>query len=76
MEGRIKHANSQGYGFISTEMRVDFYFHHTQYKGDWKKLLQKHVSGEMLIVEFENDPNAPSGPRALNVILKGSVGNG
>lgn len=73
MEGRIKHVNSQGYGFISTEMRIDFYFHHTQYHGDWKQLLQKQVSGKMVVVEFDNDSEAPQGPRALNVRIKESL---
>lgn len=70
MLGRIKTCNSQGFGFIETDKKIDFYFHHTEYKGDWKILLKKYVSDESIIVEFDNDPNGPSGPRAKNVRIK------
>lgn len=74
LEGRIKGANSQGYGFIETKERIDFFFHHTQFLGDWKQLLKRYVSGELIIVQFENDDAAPSGPRALKVQYKDSLG--
>jgi len=67
MEGRIKAVNSHGYGFIETDKNIDFFFHHSQYQGDWKILLKRFISDEQLIVSFENDADAPSGPRALNV---------
>ena len=75
MQGRVKHCNSKGYGFIETDQMIDFYFHHTEYKGDWKVLLRKYVAEEVINVEFENDTNAPSGPRALNVRIKDILKN-
>lgn len=70
MEGRIKNVVSAGYGFIETRKHIDFFFHHSQFKGNWKDLLKKFVCGEVIVVEFENDPAAPEGPRALNVNIK------
>lgn len=69
MTGRIKNVNSQGYGFIETKDKIDFFFHFTEYQGDWKQLLKMYVSQEKLPVEFDNDPDAPQGPRALRVKL-------
>jgi len=66
MEGRIKYANSKGFGFIETEKQIDFYFHHTQFKGDWKAMLGKFVKGEQIIVKFDLDMSAEE-PRALDV---------
>lgn len=68
--GRLKNANSRGFGFIETEKKIDFFFHHSQYKGEWKDLLQKHVSGYVIVLEFENDLEANDGPRAINVRIK------
>lgn len=73
MTGRVKRCNSKGYGFIETDDDIDFYFHYTQYKGDWKILLKKYVSDEVITVEFDNDPEAPSGPRAKNIRLVENV---
>lgn len=70
MEGKLKHANSKGYGFIETAAKIDYYFHHTAYQGDWKVLLKHFVSDEAVILEFDNDSEAPSGPRAKNVRMK------
>lgn len=67
LTGRIKNMNSKGFGFIETDKQIDFFFHHSQYQGDWKRLLQKFVTGEQIMVTFENDKDAPEGPRALNV---------
>lgn len=72
-EGRVKHCNSQGYGFISTTKRIDFYFHCTKYKGDWKELLRRFASDEIILVEFENDLDATAGPRAKNVRIKTTI---
>ena len=68
--GRIKNINSRGFGFIETENQIDFFFHHTSYKGDWKHLLQKYVSNKIIIVHFQNDPDAPHGPRAIEVEIE------
>ena len=67
MIGKIKTCNSKGFGFIETDKNIDFYFHHTEFKGDWKILLKRYVSDETITVEFDNDPMGPSGPRAKNV---------
>lgn len=75
-EGRVKNVNSKGFGFIETDKQIDFFFHFTQYKDDWKKLLKMFVCGDEILVEFDNDPDAPEGPRALNVRLKKSNING
>lgn len=72
-EGRVKCCNSRGYGFIETDQKIDFYFHSTQFKGDWKDLLKRFVCNEIIIVEFDNDKNAPEGPRALNVSIKDAI---
>lgn len=72
MEGKLKKCTSKGFGFIESN-DVDFFFHHTAYKGDWKELLQKFVSlgmDQSISLEFDNDPTAPSGPRAINVRIK------
>jgi cold shock CspA family protein len=73
MEGRVKNVVSAGYGFIDTKKHIDFFFHHTEFKGDWKNLLKKFVCGDIIIVEFDNDPDARQGPKALNVRIKDSL---
>lgn len=73
MEGRIKRVLSKGYGFIETDAGIDFYFHHTAYKGNYKDLLKRFVSDEIIIVSFDNDPTGPDGPRAVNVEIKQSL---
>lgn len=69
MIGRIKNVNSRGYGFIETDRMVDFYFHHTQFDGNWKMLLSRYINGEVTNVVFDSDVTATDGPRALNVKL-------
>jgi cold shock CspA family protein len=71
IEGRVKFANSRGFGFIETNKNIDFYFHHTQYKDDWKRLLVMLLKQEQILVEFEMDESATDGPRAKNVKLRG-----
>lgn len=66
MEGIVKTANSKGFGFIDFK-GIDFFFHHSQFRSSWKELLKRIVSGEEVLVKFDNDTNAPDGPRALNV---------
>jgi hypothetical protein len=73
MEGRIKTANSRGFGFIESTENIDFYFHHTEFKtrdgkaANWKEMLVRYVRKDIICVEFENDPTAKEAPRALNV---------
>lgn len=73
LEGQVKHCNSKGFGFIGTKQQIDFYFHHTAFQDNWKELLRKFVSGEIVIVEFENDPTGTEGPKAKNVKIKDSI---
>lgn len=71
VEGTLKKVNSKGFGFIERE-EIDYFFHHTSFKGDWDRLLQRFVSrgpDEIIKVKFDNDPTGPSGPRAVNVEL-------
>jgi cold shock CspA family protein len=71
MIGKVKMVTSKGWGFIESN-EIDFFFHHSNVTGDFKVLLKDHVSNPPVTVEFDNDPNAPSGPKAINVrIVKG-----
>lgn len=72
-EGRVKHCNSRGFGFIETKKQIDFYFHQSVYNGNWKELLRRFVADEIIIVEFNNDPSATEGPKAMNVSFKESL---
>jgi cold shock CspA family protein len=69
MKGTIYSVNSKGYGFIHTSLNIDFFFHHSAYKSNWKDLLKRFINKEPLECFFDNDPSAPDGPRALNVVL-------
>lgn len=76
MKGKVKKVNSRGFGFIETELEIDFFFHYTQFHGDWKQLLQKYVNGEVIQVEFDNNPDSTDGPQAVNVrLVNGNGGN-
>ena len=66
MEGKVKLANSQGFGFIETDMGIDFFFHHTKFQGNWKELLGCMVKGKVVNVTFDVDDTAVE-PRAINV---------
>lgn len=71
MKGRIKVVNSQGYGFITDIRKIDYFFHVTQFKGNWKSLLARYVSDVVtpIDVEFDVDITAEKAPRAINVSL-------
>lgn len=77
MQGKVKFANSRGFGFIETSINIDFYFHHTQYEnGDsdsWKKLLSMYIKGQNILVDFYVDDTALNGPRAINVKYKNTT---
>lgn len=73
LEGRITHVNSNGFGFIQTDRKIDFFFHHTQFRGNWKILLRRFVNDEIVIVQFISDPEATEGPRAIDVVFKDSL---
>jgi cold shock CspA family protein len=65
--GRVKIVTSRGFGFIETRIQIDFFFHYTQWDGNWKDLLLRYVNGEKIYVEFENNRESKSGPQALRV---------
>ena len=69
MEGKIKMIASRGFGFIETKDKIDFFFHHSAFDGDWKKLVAQYVNNKNsgISVEFDTDETATSGPRAINV---------
>lgn len=70
LEGRVKYCNSAGFGFIETKEKIDFYFHYTVFLDNWKVLLRRFVSREIIIVEFKNDLSATEGPKAKDVKFK------
>lgn len=70
MEGRVKTVNSRGFGFITDERDIDFYFHHTVFEDKWKVLLAHFVAGRVVVVNFEIDKSANDAPRAMNVRIK------
>lgn len=71
MQGKIKAVTSKGFGFIETDKHIDYFFHHSQFAGDWKKLVLLMSKSEDIKVDcqFESDPTAIDGPRAINVKL-------
>jgi hypothetical protein len=72
MDGYVKTVKSAGYGFISTAKGIDFYFHSTGFKGEWKKLLAEFVSSppdRKIGVRFNVDKTATEAPRAIDVEL-------
>lgn len=74
MEGKVKTVTSRGFGFITTADQIDWFFHYTQFHGNWRQLIQKFVNSvdnnESIYVTFDNDKTASDGPRAVNVKLK------
>jgi cold shock CspA family protein len=71
MTGKVKAANSRGFGFIETSSGIDFFFHYSELRGiTWKQLLTKFVNNEEIFVEFDNNPVAKNGPQALNVRIR------
>lgn len=70
-EGKIKMIASRGFGFIETKEKIDFFFHHSAFNGDWKELVAQYVNNKNsgIPVTFDNDETAKSGPRAINVRL-------
>lgn len=38
MIGRVKSIKNSGYGFIIDDTGEEFFFHHSQFKGDWEEL--------------------------------------
>lgn len=76
LEGRIKKMTSRGFGFIETAEEIDFFMHYQDYNGDWKSLLSKYVTGEIITVSFEVDTDGTKGPKAKNIKLISSLGGG
>lgn len=70
MEGRLKRANSKGYGFIETDKKIDFFFHASEFDGNWLELLSYYVQGKTVAMKFDVDPTtSKQGPRALKVSI-------
>lgn len=69
MTGRIKNAKSRGFGFIETSGGIDFFFHESAFKGDFKTLLRDVALGKKPKVNFEQDITSDRGPRAVNITL-------
>lgn len=79
MEGILKKVVSEGYGFIVYK-RIDYWFHQTAYKGDFKNLLALFVNnegtGSPIHVNFDIDKAATRSPRAVNVEIAVVAGGG
>lgn len=75
MQGTIKIVKSKGFGFIETKEDIDFFFHHSEYQGDFKELVKMYVcqGDKKLSVTFDNDMTAPTGPRAVKVTFVGLI---
>lgn len=69
LQGKIKIVNSRGFGFIETPGGIDYFFHYSQFRGDWRKLVMSWVKNNLIPVTFENDETATDGLRAINVKL-------
>lgn len=69
MTGTIKKMTSRGFGFIETASEIDYFFHYTDYDGDWKALLGKFAKGVLIYVTFEIDQENHQGPRATRVVV-------
>jgi cold shock CspA family protein len=69
MNGRVKAIKSKGFGFISTEIGIEFFFHQHACKDDatWRDLLKRFALGERPKVKFDQDKDSNRGPRAINV---------
>lgn len=76
MTGRVSKANSKGFGFIEAENGIDFFFHRSDFDGNWKRLTKDYVDGKVITVEFENDSDPRhEGPKAKNVRLLSAMGD-
>lgn len=70
--GCIKTVKSSGFGFIETVSGIDFYFHFSDYKGDWKELLALYVCTSIetkIEVKFDVDTEHKKAPKAIKVEL-------
>lgn len=68
-QGRVKKMTSRGFGFIETDNEVDFFFHYSDYDGNWKELLAKYVAGGIIAVNFEQDLYNTKAPKAIKVVV-------
>lgn len=73
MTGKVKVVNSRGFGFIETADGIDYFFHHSVFSGDWKKLVNDFLNatdkGVRIEVSFVRDLAATEGPKAIDVRL-------
>lgn len=67
MIGQIKSVRSNGFGWIKTQIGIDFFFHQSAFLGDYKTLLRDYALNKKPKVIFDQDEGSDRGPRALNV---------
>lgn len=67
--GKIKSVKSKGFGFIETPMGIDFFFHQSNFTGDFKDLLKVFALGDKPKVQFDQDESSDKGPRAVNISI-------
>jgi cold shock CspA family protein len=68
MKGNVSRISAGGYGFIQGEDQTDYFFHKTDYMGDFGMLSEDVMTGRKVTVEFSSVPSH-KGPRASNVNL-------
>ena len=80
-KGKIKTINSKGFGFITGEGDIDYFFHYKDYNqgNGWKQLVQKFLvakhNNQQVEVTFMADLNGSDGPcaRSIEVISDDSI---
>jgi cold shock CspA family protein len=63
MLGEIKMVTDKGYGFIKGEKGKEYFFHRSDFDGDWEQL---RAETEKIFVEFIVE-TSNKGPRAAKV---------
>lgn len=68
MDGRlVRIYKDLAYGFIHSEGK-DYFFHRSNYDGDWDSLCRDHMTGNTINLEFE-PKRTDKGLRAEEVVL-------
>lgn len=66
MKGKIARVvEGKKFGFIRSDLGIDYFFHETGYNGHWDDLVAD-MKDKSIEVEFE-ETNGVKGPRAENV---------
>ncbi|HET9253875.1 MAG TPA: cold shock domain-containing protein [Pseudonocardiaceae bacterium] len=66
MTGHIKSIHAKGFGFIRGQDHVEYFFHASEFTGDWRELTPE------MPVTFEVSESR-KGPRATNVRRVGEL---